>query len=265
MTSPEHAEPAKGGRYSSPGGDPRSRFSAKVADYDAARPDYPESLFATLRAQCADAALAAGLCAGTGLLTQGLLHHGFRVVAVEPDATMRAACDRRLGAQPGYRSADGSAEAIPVADASVDLITAAQSFHWFDVPRARAECLRVLKPAGVVALIWNDRVCGDPLQQELDAVFAEHGGALHSAQSDRADVPRFFGTNAPTEQAWPHEHRLAEAGLLSLVFSRSYMPKRSSLAAASVERKVRQLFRDWQLEGRVVVRYRTVAIFGRPV
>ena len=264
MTAPEQAEPARGGRYSSPGGDPRFRFSAKVADYDAARPDYPAVLFTALRAQCADAALAVDLGAGTGLLTRGLLQHGFRVVAVEPDAAMRAACDRRLGAQAGYRSAEGAAEAIPMADASADLITAAQAFHWFDVMRARAECRRVLKPAGVVALIWNDRVCGDPLQQELDAVFAEHGGAAHSAQSDRADMPRFFGGNAPTELTWPHEHRLGEAGLLSLAFSRSYMPARMSSAAAGVERKVRRLFRDWQQDGRVVVRYRTAAFIGRP-
>ena len=264
MTAPEQAGLARGGRYSSPGGDPRFRFSAKVADYEVARPDYPVALFAALRALCADAAMAVDLGAGTGLLTQGLLHHGFRVVAVEPDAAMRAACERRLGAQAGYRSVDGAAEAIPMADASVDLITAAQSFHWFDVSRARAECRRVLKSAGVVALIWNDRVCGDPLQQELDAVFAEHGGASHSAQSDRADVPRFFGGNAPTELTWPHEHRLDESGLLSLAFSRSYMPVRMSPAAASVEQKVRRLFRDWQQEGRVVVRYRTVAFIGRP-
>jgi hypothetical protein len=63
---------------------------------------------------------------------------------------------------------------------------------------------------------------------------------------------------------WPHEHRLDEAGLLSLVFSRSYMPVRTSPAAAGVEQKVRGLFRAWQTDGRVVVRYRTTAFFGRP-
>src|SRR4030095_4583501 len=101
--------------------------------------------------------------AGTGLLTRGLLARGFDVVAVEPNPAMREACDRYCAAFDRYRSVEGTGESMPLPAASIDLITAAQAFHWFDIDPARAECLRVLTPHGKVALIWNDRDFSDPL------------------------------------------------------------------------------------------------------
>jgi len=82
-------------------------FATKVADYQAARPDYPASLFDWLAGHLPAAPQVLDLGAGTGLFTQSLLTRGWEVLAVEPEATMRAACDARLGSQPGYRSAAG--------------------------------------------------------------------------------------------------------------------------------------------------------------
>src|ERR1019366_4976670 len=201
----------------------------RVADYIASRPDYPGALYAALRDYCApsEAVTVADVGAGTGLLTQGLLRNGYRVVAVEPNADMRGASDRLLNGTDGYRSVAGCAESMPLGAASIHLITAAQAFHWFEVDRARAEFLRVLTEKGLVALIWNDRVLGDPLHAALDEVFGEFGGAKRAAlvvHEGRADVPRFFGSTRPRELSWPHAHRLDENGLQSLVFSRSYIP-----------------------------------------
>ena len=252
-----------------PEGGVHSIFSAKVADYMASRPDYPEALFETLGVRCAlpDSATIADVGAGTGLLTKGLLTHGYRVVAVEPNPSMRAASDRLLGGVAGYRSADGCAESIPLEAASVHLITAAQAFHWFEVDRARAEFLRVLVPHGQVALIWNDRVLEDPLHVALDSVFAEFGGVKRAAlvaHEDRSDVPRFFGLARPEEFSWPHEHFLDQEGLLSLVYSRSYIPERSTPEGRAVAHRVRRIFDRFFVNGIVNVRYRTVAVLGRP-
>lgn len=245
-------------------------FGAKVIDYNASRPDYPAPLFEALRThgRLAPSATVVDLGAGTGLLTRGLLQSGATVVAVEPNAPMRRACDHLLASQANYRSVDGSAESIPVATASADLITAAQAFHWFEIERARAECLRVLRPAGQVALIWNDRLLGDPLHVALDEVFAEYGGAKRSAllaHEDRSDVPKFFGAAVVREFAWPHAHNLSEAGLLSLVFSRSYMPERNTEAGQRAAARVCDIFRTAAVDNEVAVRYTTVAVIGRPV
>lgn len=252
-----------------PDGGVRAVFSAKVADYMASRPDYPDALFETLAARCALSADAtiADVGAGTGLLTHGLLSREYRVVAVEPNPAMREACDRVCGGFAGYRSVEGCAESIPLAPSSVDLVTAAQAFHWFEVEAARAECLRVLAPHGNVALIWNDRVADDPLHVALDGLFAEFGGEKRAAllaHEDRADVARFFGAARAEELSWPHAHSLDVEGLLCLLFSRSYMPERATPAGQEATLRARRIHDHFRENGAVTVRYRTVAMLGRP-
>ena len=254
--------------YAADGG-VRAVFSDKVADYVASRPDYPAALFDTLQVHCAlqRGARVADVGAGTGLLSQGLLQRGWRVIAVEPNPAMRTAAEHFFAGHAGYQSVDAGAEAMPLEDASIDLVTAAQAFHWFDVDAARAECLRVLTPVGQVALIWNDRRRGDALHDRLDQIFAAFGGAKRAAMADqegRSDVPRFFGASTPQHWTWPHEHRLSANGLVSLAFSRSYMPARDSDAGRAAVQRVGHLFEDLAVGGSVCVCYTTVAIVGRP-
>ena len=239
-------------------------FATKVADYQAARPDYPASLFDWLAGQLPAVPQVLDLGAGTGLFTQSLLARGWEVLAVEPEAAMRAACDARLGALPGYRSAAGQAEALPAPAASVDLITAAQAFHWFDVGPARREFDRVLRPGGRVALVWNDRVAETDLNRALDALLAEFGGSGRAAQSaddDRARAHDFLG---PGRRQWsgPHSHHLDLAGLQALVFSRSYMPARDSAAGRAAQVHLGALFQQHAEQGHVRMDYRTVCLLG---
>ncbi len=130
---------------------------ARGADaYEASRPSYPAEAVACIvgRAGLAPGRRVLDLAAGTGKLTRLLVPTGADVVAVEPvDAmgeVLRSAC-------PGVEVLDGTAEAIPLADASVDAVTVAQAFHWFDPPVALAEMARVLRPGGTLVLAWNTR------------------------------------------------------------------------------------------------------------
>lgn len=245
-------------------------FSPKVADYIASRPDYPATLFDKLREAGAlfDGARVADVGAGTGLLTAQLLDRGHHVVAVEPNAAMRAACDQTLRDRPGYASLGGTAESTGLTAASVDLVTAAQAFHWFEVAAARVEFLRILGSSGQVALVWNDRLDGDPLHEAMDEVFARHGGAKRGAMlahENRADVPSFFNGAGVLEIDLPHEHRLDAAGLAALAFSRSYMPPRDGEAGRDASAQLQDIFNRFARDGRVTVRYRTIAIVGRPL
>jgi SAM-dependent methyltransferase len=251
-----------------PEGGVRVVFSTKVADYVASRPDYPAALFDWLDARALhDGAVIADVGAGTGLLTRDFLVRGYEVVAVDPNPAMREACDRYCGSFERYRSAEGTAESMPLAAASTDLVTAAQAFHWFDVERARAECLRVLTPRGKVALIWNDRDMTDPLHPALDEVFRAFGGEKWSAlvaHEDRSGVPRFFADGHILSETFPHEHSIGADGLVSLAFSRSYMPERNTVDGAAAEVRLRNIFDRFAANGLVKVRYRTVLILGRP-
>jgi ubiquinone/menaquinone biosynthesis C-methylase UbiE len=245
-------------------------FSDKVADYVASRPDYPATLFEALKDLCppAEGVTVADVGAGTGLLTHGLLKNGYRVIAVEINPEMRRASDFLLSGRDGYSSIEGSAESMPLDAGSVDLITAAQAFQWFEVEPTRTEFLRVLKDRGQVALIWNDRVFEDPLHMALDQVFEKFGGvkrAAMAAHRGRSGVSRFFGASRPKQFSWSHVQYLDEEGLLSLVFSRSYIPKRSTPDGRKVADRVGDIFNRFVAIGKVEVRYKTVLIFGRPI
>lgn len=251
-----------------PIGGTRAVFTGKSADYAASRPGYPPGLFEMLRSVSPpeNEAVVADVGAGTGLLTAGLLEAGYRVVAVEPNAEMRAAADRQIGGVKGYRSVEGSAESLPIGVGSVSLITAAQAFHWFDVDRARAEFHRVLTSAGQVALIWNDRVLDDPIQMALDEVFLAYGGAKRTAvvaRDQRSGVPRFFEPNPMRHYTFPNAQQLSREGLLGLVFSRSYIPARTSMEGAAVAERVGEIFYRHATEGSVEIRYQTTATLGR--
>src|SRR5687768_7090137 len=139
--------------------DPTARFSDRVADYVRTRPGYPAGVLDLLRAETG---LTAGMTvadvgSGTGLSAEMFLKNGNPVIGVEPNADMRAFGDALLAAYPNFRSVAGTAEETTLPDRSVDLVVAGQAFHWFDRARARAECRRILRPGGFVALLWNTR------------------------------------------------------------------------------------------------------------
>jgi SAM-dependent methyltransferase len=140
------------------------RIAAAAADgfgqgaeaYERSRPSYPSDAVEVIveRAGIGPGSRVLDLAAGTGKLTRLLSATGADVVAVEPVAAMRAELD---AAQPGVEALDGTAEAIPLPDASVDAVTVAQAFHWFDPSAALAEIARVLRPGGTLVLVWNTR------------------------------------------------------------------------------------------------------------
>ena len=129
----------------------------RAADvYERARPGYPAEavgyIVDSLRIDAASTVL--DLAAGTGKFTRELAGTGARLVAVEPVGAMR---ERFSAVLPDVPVLDGTAEAIPLQDGSVDAVTVAQAFHWFDSARAAAEIHRVLKPVGGCAVVWNVR------------------------------------------------------------------------------------------------------------
>jgi ubiquinone/menaquinone biosynthesis C-methylase UbiE len=127
-------------------------FGGAAADYERARPTYPPEIVDALGLR--PGARVCDLAAGTGKFTRLLVTRGFDVVAVEPVDGMRAQLAEVL---PDVGVVEGTAEAIPLPDASVDAVTVAQAFHWFRFDAALAEIARVLVPGGLVAIVFNER------------------------------------------------------------------------------------------------------------
>ncbi len=128
-----------------------TRFDGRGAVYAAHRPGYPDGAIDALVEGLPDGATAADVGAGTGISSRLLAARGLVVIAIEPNADMRDA------AEPDDRITwrDGTGEATGLADASLDLVLCAQSFHWMDPQPALAEFARTLRPAGRVAIMWN--------------------------------------------------------------------------------------------------------------
>jgi len=129
-------------------------FGQIASEYDAVRPDYPPE--AVERAvevlELYPDARVVDLAAGSGTLTRALADRFSRLVAIEPDDEMRAVLARR---SPSVEVRAGTAERIPLPDRSADAVFVGDAFHWFDGPAAVAEIVRVLRPTGGVALVWN--------------------------------------------------------------------------------------------------------------
>ena len=269
MTASSSSEGASLATLFNQAGGATGAFSTKAADYAAARPRYPAAVFEHLRESriLFPAVQIADIAAGTGLFTGQLLYRGYSVTAVEPNAPMLAAADVSLGKYRKYRSIAASAEATTLADASIDLITAAQAFHWFDVEAVRREWLRVLKPDGHVVLVWNTRPLTDPLQKALDDLLGEFGGNKQAAldrQQDLSKVPSFFAEDSFEMFELAHTQQLDRDGLISLALSRSAMPDRGTPEGERAVQKLWELFDTHASNGKVSVPYRTVAFIGRP-
>ncbi len=189
-------------------------FTHAGAEYAAVRPGYPPAAVDLLVPPGAVDVL--DLAAGTGKLTSALVARARHVVAVEPADGMR---DQLVAALPDVEVHAGTAEAIPLPDASLDAVTVAQAWHWFDEPAAAAEVARVLRPGGTLGIVWNDR------DEDVPWVGA-YGALLHEAagpQLARGTHPTLgdaFGDVVRTDVRW--EHELSPADLVRLAGTRSY-------------------------------------------
>lgn len=196
----------------SPGDHARS-FGAAAERYDRYRPTYPAvaPAWAIGPAPKTDVDLGAG----TGLLTRVLVSLGYDVTAVEPDDLMRQRLSTVL---PAVTARAGSAESIPLPDASVDAVVCGQAYHWFDRERAHPEIARVLKPGGVFAPMWNERDPGQPWTEDYAVIVdGERGRPNERPDTDFGDL---FG---PTEAAeFRHEIPMTADDLVAVTTTRSF-------------------------------------------
>ncbi len=206
--------------------DPTQRFSDRVENYVKFRPNYPDALIRFLIERLPLPATIADIGSGTGILSAQLLGAGFQVFGVEPNAPMRQEAERGLGGQPAFHSVVGTAENTTLASSSVGAVTCAQSFHWFDRTKCRAEFERILRAPRLVWLIWNERISQDPME-EYDRILQE-SAPEYATVSQRhitdADVAEFFAPEPVDRFYFQHAQRLDFEGFLGRVLSSSYVP-----------------------------------------
>ena len=165
--------------------DPTKRFSDRVEMYVKYRPHYPTAVLACLQEECGltETAVIADIGSGTGILTKLFLDNGNRVYGVEPNDEMREAAESYLADYAKFVSVNGRSEATTLPDHSVEFITAGQAFHWFQWQETKAEFKRILKPNGIVALVWNERHYGDGMHLPVSSHQTEQSNLVQRAGS----------------------------------------------------------------------------------
>lgn len=248
--------------------DSTSRFSSRVADYIKYRPSYPTEIVPFLHDVCGVAAdaLVADIGAGTGISTRLFLEAGHTVIAVEPNGPMLDAAVEWLGGFPGFRFAPGTAEATTLENASVDLVIAAQAFHWFDPPQASREFGRILKPGGLVALFWNSRLLtGSGFLEGYEALLKRWGvdySEVAERYSDDATMAEWFGDRFLHKAAFPNVQVLDFGGLTGRLSSSSYAPKPGHPNHEPMLAALRDLFERTARNGTVDLEYSTRLYVG---
>ncbi len=216
-----------------------SRSFGPVADaYDRGRPGFPAAAARWLVGR--DAASVLELGAGTGKLTRELVALGHDVHATDPDETMLGVLQKAL---PDVRTSVAGAEEIPLADRSVDVVVAAQSFHWFDHERALPEIARVLRPGGHVAICWNLRDERIPWVRKLARVLGTSRAAENADSAEALVQSDRFGF--VDEQVFSHWQHVDRESVVDLAASRSYISTLEVDERESVLDAVRALYDDY--------------------
>ena len=232
-----------------------SGFAKAAGIYAASRPGYPAAardwLHDRLGIGAGSKVIEVG--AGPGKFTHLLADAGADVLATDPVPGMLAALGKAL---PGVRTAVASANALPVADASMDAIVCATAFHWFASADVVAEFRRVLRPGGTLGLIWNVRDERVPWVARLSAITNRYEDVEPRQRTGqwRAPFPAPGFTDLH-ETAMAYEHRgRAEDIVLGRTLSTSFIAALPDDRRAEVEREVRALIADSpELQGPDVV------------
>ena len=248
--------------------DPATRFDARAGEYDRYRPDYPPELLAWLREVpgAGPPGRVVDVGSGTGISARMFLDAGYRVIAVEPNAAMRAQAERRLGGRTGFRSVGARAEATGLADQEADLVSVAQAFHWFDREAARREFARLLRPGGICVVFWNHRrTSGSAFLEGYEKLLDEYGTDYHEVTRRYPDdwaMRAWYGTGYRAGIRLAHRQRLDWPGLWGRLQSSSYVPAAGQAGYGPMRDALRRLFMETATDGMVEMAYDTRVFAG---
>jgi SAM-dependent methyltransferase len=247
--------------------DPLQRFSSRADNYVKYRPTYPAGVIEVLKSRCGltEASVIADVGSGTGILTKLLLDNGNVVFAIEPNAAMRLAAEQFLSYSESFHSVDANAEATTLASQSVDFVTAAQAFHWFDRAKAKREFARILKPGGWVVLIWNERrLDSTAFLRAYEDLLLRYGTDYQKVRHEKVtgEIADFFAPDTFALQTLENAQHFDFEALKGRLLSSSYAPDGDHLDFPAMLNELDEIFKAHQKEGIVSFEYETKIYYG---
>ncbi|MFI5252203.1 MAG: class I SAM-dependent methyltransferase [Bacteroidota bacterium] len=247
---------------------PKERFSNRVEAYLKYRPHYPAELIPYFKESInlSPDDVLADIGSGTGFLAELFLEAGNVVYGVEPNKEMREAGERYLRRYPKFRSIAGSAEQTFLNDHSIDILTAAQAFHWFERDNFRRECSRILRGKSVVCLLWNERnLDATPFLEEYEMLLKRFSTDYEQIRHDNViedDMRSFFGTGNFTSAKFPYDQKLDFDGIRGRLLSSSYVPSEDDPRSDEMLKSLERIFQSHQADNRVELLYVTKVYWG---
>jgi SAM-dependent methyltransferase len=246
---------------------PTARFSDRVENYVRYRPGYPPEVIELLRTECGlqPSHFVADIASGTGLFTRLLLENGNSVFAVEPNLEMREMGMLELERYDRLVSVAGTAEETTLRSGSVDFVTAAQAAHWFDLPRARAEFARILRPEGCCVLIWNERRTDTtPFLRDYEELLLTYGTDYKEVRHERttAVIHEFFAPAHHKERVFDLSQEFDYEGAAGRLLSSSYAPLEGHPNYGPMMQELQRIFRAHAVGGKIIFEYNTRVFYG---
>ena len=227
--------------------DPKKRFSSRVENYVKYRPNYPLEIidFLTEQKLLSKKSIVADIGSGTGILSELFLKNGNKVYSVEPNPDMRKAAETLLEKYNDFISIGGSAEITGLKERSIDLITAGQAFHWFDVEKTKREFKKIIKQDGYVVLIWNNRKkSGDRFSGDYEKLILKYGTDYKEVRKNEKNVNEFYEYN---KKVFYNYQKLDYDGFKGRLLSTSYIPLKDNPNFTKMLENLRNLFSAHQV------------------
>ena len=239
-----------------------TRFSNRVEDYVKYRPGYPSGIISFLQEtyQLTTDKMIADIGSGTGISGKLFLDNHYHVIGIEPNKAMREKSEELLKGYPGFQAIDATAENTTLNDGSMDAIIAGQAFHWFDREICRREFERILKPGGLLVLIWNERLVHNNFEKEYDKLIVKFSKDYQSVDHRNIDLQSIEDFCAPHPVAlkiFSNRQVFDFDGLKGRLLSSSYAPKENDENYPEMIHALTALFADYQKDNKVEVAYDT--------
>lgn len=247
--------------------DSTKRFSDRVDDYTKYRPSYPQEAVNYILnvGNVADTSRIADIGSGTGKFTELLLKKCEKVYGVEPNAEMRLAAENLLKCYRSFVSINATAENTTLDDKSIDCITTAQAFHWFDIKKVKTEFMRILKENKYVFIIWNKRYKNTNFmvsyEKLLNSTASEYRKVNYS--NITSEIIRDFIPINYNIKKFTNNQLFNWTMLVGRFRSSSYVPIQNPKEYNELEKKLKILFDKYAQDGQVTFNYETEVYSGK--
>jgi SAM-dependent methyltransferase len=243
------------------------RFSNRAENYAKYRPGYPAEVIAILESECGlkSNSLVADIGSGTGILSELFLKNGNTVFAVEPNEAMRLFAERDLEKFPNFLSINARAEATTLEPGSVNFITAAQAFHWFDREKTKREFMRILKPGGWVVLLWNERrLDSSPFLRDYEDLLLRYGTDYEKVRHENvaSEIDEFYAPATFEVRSVENIQHFDFESLKGRTCSASYTPEPGDSNFEPMISRLEEIFNARNKNGMVDFEYDTRIYYG---